>query len=370
MAFDLDIPTLTQVVNRARADIDGALGSSFALLRKSVEAVLATVTGGLAFGVYGKMLSIARNIVPGRENDEDVLEQNARLWLGNDDGRLPARAALFTITGTGTPPGAIPANTQFRREDGAIFVTEAEIQFTASPQSIEVVSNATEGQPGFGVDGNTIAGSTLTLVSVVGFLDADWIVDGDPGDPAQGSGTDEETNDALADRITFRAQNPPRGGAPGDYEAWAREVPGVAQAFESVNIIGANIVSVVIVRDDIDSPLPDIGLIAEVQAFLIENNPLAIRVTTFGPSLLPIDLSIALTPNTPEVQASVELSLRDAIARRAVPTGGFRHSHLTEAISLAEGELDHDLLSPTDDIDSVVTFDLAILGDITFSTKV
>lgn len=368
MAFDLDIPTLSQVVNRAAEDVNAELGTEFALLDDTPERVLAKASGGLAFGVYGKENAIARNIVPGRENDEIVLEQWASLWLGNNEGKKPARPAEFPITGTGTPPVAVPAGTTFRREDGALYITEIEIEWAAETQSLVVISSAVEGEPGFGADGNTIPGSTLTLISVVPGLDADWVVDGDPAGAAVGAGVDEESHDALADRVTFRAQNPPRGGGPGDYVAWALEVPGVAQAWENVGAFGSGTVGVFIVRDDIDSPLPDALLVQETQAYLDQRVPLGQVAIVRPPALIEIDMTIEITPDTQDVRDSIRLSLRDAIARRGEPETTFRRSWLTEAISLAEGEEDHTLVVPADDV-PVGDLELPTLGDITFSEK-
>jgi len=47
------------------------------------------------------------------------------------------------------------------------------------------------------------------------------------------------------------------------------------------------------------------------------------------------------------VQAAVEASLRDLIAREAEPGGTLLISRIREAISIAAGESDHVLTSPT-----------------------
>ena len=214
-----------------------------------------------------------------------------------------------------------------------------------------------------------MAGQTLTLVTPIVDIDAEWTVDGDPLDPPVGGGADEETQEELAARVENRAQNPPRGGGIGDYVSWALEVPGVGQAFEVVGLSGAGTITVFIVRADIDSPLPDAVLLAETQEHLDEEAPLGTTVFVLAPTLRPLEPVISITPFTPEVEASITASLTDVIARRAVPGEVFRRSHLTEAISLAIGEFDHDLINPSGDVTTTST-QLLVLGTPIYSENV
>ncbi len=367
--YELEVPTLQQLVRRAQSDMEAELGTEAALLRKTPERVFATVAAGLAFGTYGKQISTARNIVPSVDNNPEALEKHALFWLGDDDGKKSASPAELPIGGTGVDDTPIPVNSRWRRDpDGALYENQVASVFEASVPVI-VQSIAQEGEPGFGSDGNTIAGQTLTLVTPIVDIDPEWIVDGNPLDPPVGGGADEETQEAVAGRVEFRAHHPPRGGGVGDYVSWALEVPGVGQAFEVVGLSGSGTITVFIVRADIDSPLPDAALLVEVQEHLDEEAPLGATVFVLPPTLLELDPVIRFTPFTPEVEESITASLTDVIARRAVPGEVFRRSHLTEAISLAIGEFDHDLIIPGGDITTTST-QLLVLGTPSYSEKV
>ena len=94
------------------------------------------------------------------------------------------------------------------------------------------------------------------------------------------------------------------------------------------------------------------------------------------------DVTIRLKPNTAEVQAAVILELQDMIFREAkvadsfdpekvgtsvIFSGTIPISKYTEAISLADGEVDHILDLPISDV-TAKTGEMITLGTVTFST--
>lgn len=372
MPFEPEIPTKASLVAQATADIEGALGVEVPLVDSSVEYVLATNNATLASGNYVALRHVAKQIVPSAGNDDDVLDLHALNWLGNDDGRRDAAPATLTLVGTGVTSTVLPAGTQFQRSsDSAPFATLEELVFETD--DIVVVSTAAEpGDPGWGDDGNTVAGATFTLVDEVVGLDAEWTVDGTPSDGRIGGGADQETSAALAERINFRAQNPPRGGKLADFVAWTTEVSGVGRAWAYAGLAGAGTVSVFFTRDAEDNPVPDAALVANVQDYLdIEAPAQAGAVTAYAIVLNKIDVTIALTPNTLDVQDAIRTDLNEAFGQRGVAGTGsnyFRRSWLTEAISVAAGETDHDMTEPADDV-LLAAGELPALGALTFSTK-
>ena len=72
---------------------------------------------------------------------------------------------------------------------------------------------------------------------------------------------------------------------------------------------------------------------------------------------------------TSAVQDAVRAELEDLINREAEPEKALVRSHIREAISVAAGEEDHELVSPSGDVDpgpaGLLVFDA---GSITFST--
>ncbi|RMG49544.1 MAG: baseplate J/gp47 family protein, partial [Gammaproteobacteria bacterium] len=213
---------------------------------------------------------------------------------------------------------------------------------------------------------NADANVTLSLVSPIAGVDSSATV-------ATGGltgGADQETDDALRDRLRARVQNPPHGGARKDYEAWALEVEGVTRAWVFPHWTGAGTVGVFFVRDDDASIIPDAAEVQAVQDHIDALRPVTAAVTCYAPTAVPIDMTIQLSPNTTAVQSAVQAELQDLFRREANVedgngSGTLLISHIREAISRAEGEVDHVLVTPSADI-TLSPGEMAILGNLTF----
>jgi uncharacterized phage protein gp47/JayE len=373
MAFEPDIPTIGTLVQRATADVNAELGADSALIDTSDEHVLAAVSAGLAFHCYGTLRNVAKNVVPSADNDETALAEHARFWLGNEDGRRDAAPATLPIVddGSSVADTEIPAGTRWRGSDGALYENIELLVY--GTDEIVVQSIAAEGEVGYGAGGNRVPGSVLTLVTEVPGLASSWEVDGDPADGPIGGGADQETLEALADRVEFAAQNPPGGGKSSDYVLWAREVAGVGKAWAYPRLRGPGTVDVFFTRADTTNPIPDVSLVANVQAHLDEMSPITVGVVfATAPVAAATPISIAIKPNNAATQAAVTAALRDAFLANAQPGNGttiyFDRSWLTAAASSAVGELGHTLTVPAADFTPALG-QLPTLGAITFSTK-
>lgn len=370
MTWTPDTPAIPTLVSQAAADVDAALGAEAALSPSSPEYVLAAVAAGLAFGCYGKAKAVARNIIPSTANDRQALDEHARNWLGNEDGRREASPANLPITGTGTAGTVIPPGTQWRAGDGAVYATIVELVF--GTDQVVVQSIAAPGETGFGASGNKTPGTSLTLIDEVAGLDSEWTVDGDPADGPIGGGADEETDEALVERIEFTAQNPPGGGTRADFERWAREAnAGVGRAWAYAGLSGPGTVDIFFIRSDPDSPIPDNTLVDVVKDYVRARAPLMAKVGVSAPVAWPIDITVAIKPNTAAVREAVTASLRETIALlRDIGNGSryFDRSWLTDAISRAVGEAGHTMTIPAADLTPPLGR-LPTLGTITFSTK-
>lgn len=192
---------------------------------------------------------------------------------------------------------------------------------------------------------------------------------------------DTEDDETLRARLIDRIQNPPSGGAANDYTQWAQEVAGVTRAWVLPQHLGPGTVGVAFVRDA-DNPItPDAAEIQEVFDYIEERRPVTANVTVFAPIILAIDLEISLEPNTAEVQAAVTESLQDLILRDAALEGAFKApgetftgeillSRLGEAISIASGEIDHEITLVNGAAPANVqpaTNELPVLGTLTFN---
>jgi len=343
-------PTLAEIVNRVRADVISRLTQDEVLRRSDAE-VYARVLAGVTHGLYGFIEWISRQVIYDTSEGE-YLERWASIW---GVARKPAAAAGGTATLTGLVGAVVPSGTLWQALDGVQYRSTADVSFvsTTAQVSLEAVVPAAAG--------NRAAGQLLTIASPVAGVQ--------PGALAAelGGGADAESDDALRARLLQRIQTPPHGGAAADYRAWALEVPGVTRAWCYPLELGPGTVTVRFMRDDDSgSAIPDAGEVALVQAYINERRPVTAQVTVVAPVAVPVNFTLAVTPNTAAVKAAVQAELADLIRREAEPGGTLLLSHIRAAISAAAGETNYVLSAPTADVVSSLG-NISTLGVITWA---
>lgn len=343
-------PDLATLIDRAAADIEARLPGADARLRRSNLNVLARVHAGAVHGLYGHLEWIARQILPDTA-DADILDRHASIWLS--EGRIAAAYAVGQATVTGTTGTVIAAGTRYKRADGDEYEVEVETTVVAGAATLDLIAIDA------GQDGNADAATTLSLVTPIAGLNA--VATATAGGLT--GGADAETDTSLRARLLARIQQAPHGGSAADYVTWAKEVSGVTRAWVYPMELGAGTVTVRFVRDDDASPIPDAAEVATVQAYLDLLAPVTAAVTVVAPVAVPIAFQIALTPDTTAVRAAVEAALRDVVLREAEPGATTLRTHLQEAISLAAGESDHDLVAPAGNV-AHATGEMATFGSI------
>lgn len=344
-------PTLQELINRTGADAVARLGLED-LLRRDDMQVLTRVLSGAAHSLHGHVAWLAEQVIIDTAEAE-YLERWANIW-GVE--RKPAAAAVGNVTLTGTNGVVIPAGSALVRTDGVEYTTNAEVTISGGTATVAVTASQA------GAAGNALAGITLNLVSPISGVNSQATV------AAGGlvSGADTETDDALRARLLARIQAPPHGGAKADYIAWALEVAGVTRAWVYPGELGLGTVTVRFVRDDDASIIPDAVEVQSVQDHINALRPVTSAVTVVAPIAAPLNLTIALTPNTSTVQAAVLVEIKDLLRRAAEPGGTILISHLREAISLAAGETNHVLTVPSADVAHTVG-QIATMGIITWA---
>lgn len=355
-------PTLRTLIDRFRADIRAKTEGGDALLRRSVESVLARAVPGLTHGLYGHLAWVARQQFPDRSDGEYVLRWASILGMT----LRPAEAAVSDSAEFNTiPPATIPIGTLVQRNDGVRYLTTSE-SVTGSVVTVGLVAE----EPGLA--GNADAGTAVSLVSPVAGVTTQGVIT----DPfGAHDGTDVETVEQLRVRVLQRLSQTPRGGSRGDYVRWALEVPGVTRVWETPRIMGGGTVGVQFVTDDeLGGPIPTPSKVAQVEAYLEERAPstlgraiggVYVGLVVTAPTAYPIDPEIQVTPDTPEVRAAVEAELLDFLRREAAPGVTIPLSRFEEAISRAQGEESHVLVSPA--AITPATGELPVLGTITWS---
>lgn len=156
----------------------------------------------------------------------EKLDEHARIWLGEGNGRKPATKWIGKMrlqATSGTPP--VPAGQTGTHANGASYKTLEAIasgDWLAGYATVEAESVTT------GTTANQGDGAAITLSSPpVGVSSAaSLVVDGDTV-----LATDQETDTALRRRILNATQNRPAAGNWAHYKEWAEAVEGVDEAF-------------------------------------------------------------------------------------------------------------------------------------------
>jgi uncharacterized phage protein gp47/JayE len=354
-------PTAAQIISRIAADIESRLEGADAKLRKTVEGVLGRALGGASHGLHGHIQHGVKQIIPSIENDEENATRWGDFWLG-DDGRKEAGLAIGSIPITGVPTTPVPTDTVWQRADGVRYLVD-------SPGVViggggDVSTPITAETPG--ADGNAVIGTALTIVSPIAGVDATALVEDDGAGNGLVNGTDIESIEDLIGRVELRVQDPPRGGADGDYIQEALTVAGVTRAFEFPLQLGPGTVLLTFVLDD-QTPtiIPSPTKVAEVQAVIDAFRPVTAAVTVAAPAEVPlnpvIDLKVASGFTFDQVKANVTAQLEDYLLRRGGDNSTLLLSQINEAISLASGEEDHVTVSPVANVTHAIG-EVPVLG--------
>lgn len=350
MAFT--VPTFQAILARIKADFRAVLGvdpQAATIEYALVRAEAAQSKGQYSYGSYIKAQSFPDTA------DEAHFWRWAAVW---GVYQLPATPWTGTYRFSGTNGTPIPIATELSRADGQLYVTGNAATIASEIADVTITSKL-----GYeGTAGNNDPGQPLTLSTPIAGVDSEGVVVSTSID-----GADVETQAQGLTRLLGVIQTTASGGGIGDYVAWAREVPGVTRAWEDA--LGAGAVAVAFVRDN-DGPgvaiLPDPAEAEQVRAHVQSKAPITVTVsiTTLTPVLVPFTL--AVVPNTPDVQAAVELELADFFLREAYPGATLDISRIHAAISAAAGETSHTLTSPIGNI-ATAQNEMAVLGTVTFT---
>lgn len=328
-------PTLSELIERGRADIESRLPGADTRLRHSLLDVLTRMHGGAAAGVYGYIDFIARQI-PFDTAEGEFLARWASIW---GIQRKPAVAANGTVRFTGNNGFVVPTSAELTRVDGTVYRTTA-TAVIADGEAIVAVE-AVDGGPGT----DAVEGAQLTLSSAITGVNAIATVRA----PGLAGGADEESDADLLGRFLQRVRQPPEGGSRSDYERWARELPEVTRAWVYPGWMGVGTVGVTFVLDSRENIFPTSEDILAMEAHIDALKPVTAELVVFAPTPRPVDMLIRLAPSTTATRNAVLAELGDLFVRDSEPGGLLRLSRIREAISLAQGEIYHDLELPSQD---------------------
>jgi len=349
-------PTLQELIDRAQNDVNSNIDGADAKLRRSVLNVLSAVVSGQTHGLYGYLNYIAKQaIVSTADNDSLVLW--SKVW---NISRKPSTKAAGEIVFTGIDGSVIPAGTEVRRGDDAVYVVDQSVAIAAGQASVNVTAQAS------GLSGNTDAGTQISLLAAI----AGVVSTGSVANAGLVAGADIESDAELLIRVLDRIQQPPHGGALFDYKKWALEVPGVTRAWPVSTELGAGTVTVRFMMDNTYSDgVPQAADVAIVQSYLDDEvrRPITTQVFALAPVSMPVDVTIQdLSPDTADVRKAVIDELADFIAREAEPGKTIPISKFWESVATASGEFSHKIIFPPDDV-AMNVGEISRLGTVTFT---
>ncbi|MFL1475389.1 baseplate J/gp47 family protein [Pseudomonas grimontii] len=348
-------PTLPELIDRVTTDISGRVtGVQSAVLRRSLLGILARSEAGAVHMLYGFLEWAAKQAIIDTA-EKEYLERWAAIWKIFRKAADYSTGAVQLIGSVGLP---VPAGTVLQRQDGVQFRVLADGVFGSTTLQVTVVAVDA------GANGDTPAGTPLFLFSPLAGVQSTGVAATDID-----GGLDVEKDPQLLSRLLKKIQKPPQGGAEADYELWALEVPGVTRAWVYPLQMGAGTVTVLFVCDGVPDIIPAPAKVAEVQAYIYDRTrrPVTAEVFVAAPVAEPLNMAVKLSPNTAAVQAAVRAEVADLIVRDSKPGEPIAISRLREAVSIAAGESDNEITSPTASV-AHATGHMAVPGTITFSS--
>src|SRR5665213_253404 len=351
MAFNR--PTLAELIDRTKTDFEDRLTGGGSLLRRAVVKVLARVYAGAFHLIYGFLAWIFKQVFPDTA-ESFYLRKWSNIWKITP---TPADYAAGPIVIVGTIDlTPIPINTVLQRSDGKQYKTQSAAALASLTATVSVIALDAGG------DGNLDAGTKLTLLEPIAGVTSEATVD----TAGITDGVDEEGDPSLLERLLARIQQPPSGGNDNDYEQWARSISGVTRAFALPLYSGDGTVGLTFVLDDnMGSIIPGAPKVAEVQAYIDSVRPATADVTVFAPVGDALNFTIALSPDTSAIRASVTAELTDLLRRETAPGQVMLLSHLRQAMQTGAGDGDSIMSVPSADV-SPSAGHIPVMGTVTF----
>ena len=292
-------------------------------------------------------------------------------YLGEELAGLTRRAATsakVTLTLSGTAGVTVPA--------GSLFATEGNTNFTTDDSAVirddgTVEIDATAQASGSG--GNVAAGTITKIpVSIYG-------VSSVTNASAAHDGYEEETDDALRDRILFAVRQPATSGNVYHYIEWSTSVSGVGAVKVLPLWSGNGTVKVIVVDANKDTPSED--LLQKVRDTIMENAPIGATVTVTAPVLKTVNVALKVTDgtgNADAIKAALTKYFKASVfgpnytTQKATDTVTISYAQIGRIIldnSDTTGVNDYDNLTINDGTDNIICAvdNLPVVGTVTLT---
>lgn len=377
-------PTLTELREKNRTQLQSELRKTGALLRYSNMRVLADADAGLAHLHYGYLDYIAQQATPFNSTDE-WLAGWAGLKSVYQNAANPASTPSYQFSGTAGAP--VGKGVVLRRGDGYRYSLVDAVTIgadgTAHGKLTAILPDIIDAPNGGGIDGNADAGTSLTLDISLPGVDASGVMI----EPATG-GADIETQESLRARMLLAYQSPPQGGSDTDYKQWALAVPGVTRCWPKRRLMGAGSVGVYIMCDGNDetnhgfpvgtdgiSQLDDWGAQkatgdqGRVADYIYPLAPVTALVYVCSPVAKTINFEISgISHVGSDITAAIDAAIDNVFFEGGTPEGNGKIflSDLNRAIGDIDGTAGFILVSPAANIELGVG-ELPVRGEVNYT---
>ena len=331
-------PTLSEIQQRGYADFRSELPGDEPTLPASTEYALVAANSGMSHLKHGRIDFAMRQQFPDTADGEGL--DHHLSWWGLS--RQQPTFASGNVRATGTPLTLIPAGQQvISPQDSLTYTSQSAVTTDSFGQAIvpvlaDAVGSAYNKQP------KTI----LQFSTPPAGIDSQCLVDG----VAVGItfGTDLESDESALERLLARIQRGPVVGRPGDWARLAREVSGVTRAWEVAGFAGPGSVGVFFTVDnDPISAVPNPAQVAQVQAYIDAEAPIAYTSVVLAPTDDPIVIAVTIDPDTADIRNAIDSEISDLLLRTATPEGFLLTTvELEQAISRGVGTGAFTMTSP------------------------
>jgi uncharacterized phage protein gp47/JayE len=216
------IPTISQLYNTLKADIEANMQVSINLLGKVYLRANALAYAGKLKLLYLVLGQIQKNIAPDI-CDEETLLRYGKVKLNRY--LYPGVEGQYELQVTGTIGATIPALTIFKSDDasfspGILYQLDQAYVLVSNPDTITVRALTA------GEEGKLIVNDTLTSTTPIALVSSNVFVVSEVVQPI-----DEETIEDYRAAVVLAFRLEPKGGADADYILWSLDAAGVKTVY-------------------------------------------------------------------------------------------------------------------------------------------
>ncbi|SKA99313.1 Uncharacterized phage protein gp47/JayE [Caloramator quimbayensis] len=302
--------------------------------------------------MYAELDNVLKNVFAQTSSGEWLEKRAAEFGIYRKTGTKATGQVKF-VGNNGT---IIPAGALVQTESGLQFQTKAEVTISNEQAIVDIEAIDVGSQ--YNVPANTITELPVQIVGVISVIN----------EQATASGTNEEDDASLLNRLLIKVQTPATSGNANHYKLWALEVAGVGDVKVFPLWNGAGTVKVVIIDSNKQPASQDI--VDNVVAHIEENRPIGATVTVASAQALNIDISATIVRDTnytlEQVIANVSSKITNHLKSIVFKQSYASYAQIGSLILDSEGVLDYSNLTVNGGTSNITIGDeqVAVLGEV------